>query len=147
MADYSGPESMSRNSSRFSSTTSAERWVDGGEKVIANLNREIAKIIGNIQNKGMREVVTLVRREAEIITPVKEGNLIGSYSTDVYKEGDKIIGEIKVGGGEESYAIYVHEMPDDYNFTKPGSGPKFLERPLFENTSKILEILKDSAKI
>lgn len=36
---------------------------------------------------------------------------------------------VKYGGGPAPYAPYVHEMPETYNFTKPGTGPKFLEKP------------------
>jgi hypothetical protein len=38
-------------------------------------------------------------------------------------------------------------MPEHYNYTTPGTGPKFLERAVKENMPTILQIIANRAKI
>jgi hypothetical protein len=56
------------------------------------------------------------------VVPVEEAELQRSSRVE------KIDGGYTVGYYKD-YALYVHEMPDTNNFTKPGTGPKFLQRP------------------
>lgn len=46
-----------------------------------------------------------------------------------------------------NYAIWVHEMEGDINWTKPGSGPKWFEKSLKKNKNAILLAIGTSAKI
>jgi hypothetical protein len=39
---------------------------------------------------------------------------------------------IAYGGPSADYALFVHEAPQELNWTLPGTGPKFLERPAKE---------------
>ena len=50
-------------------------------------------------------------------------------------------------GFSAKYAIHVHEMPTSYNFTREGSGPKFLENALDRNILEILYNISKEAKI
>lgn len=118
-----------------------ESFIKGRDRVLSNLNKEIAKIEGNITEKGMWKSILLVEREAKIETPVRTGNLINSYSREVRKEHEQIIGEIK---NNAAYALIVHETPAHYR--KPGSKWKFLEDPLKKNSQRILDILANSAR-
>ena len=56
---------------------------------------------------------------------------------------DNIVGTI---GFSAAYAPFVHEMVDA-NFKKPGAQAKFLETPLKELSGKILQIIRDNAKV
>lgn len=48
-------------------------------------------------------------------------------------------GEISVElGFDVEYAAAVHEMPSNYKFTLPGSGPKYLESKLIKNKEKYM---------
>jgi len=55
-------------------------------------------------------------------------------------------------GFTANYAIFVHEMTDEntgkkINWKRPGSGAKFFEKALYRNKEKILQIMRDNAKI
>lgn len=146
-------------------STSYERYVKGTEEVLKNLNRELANIKGRISRTGMRAVLTDLEGEAMDITPVgpsieaKEqifretgrrvyhigtGNLKNSYSTYIYEAFGAIIGVLV---NNALYALFVHEFPETYHFTTPGTGPKFVEKPLYKNQGKYLNMLRRSAEI
>jgi hypothetical protein len=44
-------------------------------------------------------------------------------------------------GFSANYAAFVHEMGDDVNWSRPGSGGKFFEKALDRNKNKILQIV------
>jgi hypothetical protein len=74
--------------------------------------------------------------EAIKITPVAKkhgGTLRGSRYVSPPRKGDKSP-EVDLGFGTK-YAIYVHEMDENVNWSRPGSGPKFLERPMLSAKS------------
>lgn len=116
----------------------------GADKMLRRFNREVQQIKGRTR-QGMRAAALLVRRESQKICPVDTGNLRGSAYTEVYDN-------LRKGPGAEIgytayYAPYVHEMPEDFNFKRPGSGPKFLERALLENTERIKTIITSHTKV
>ena len=77
------------------------------------------------------EEVMTVSKE---IVPVDTGALMNSGKVMPLEEDGDIV-TVTLGYGDESvgYAIYVHEDLDPgVHWTRPGSGPKFLETPLKE---------------
>jgi len=50
-------------------------------------------------------------------------------------------------GYSANYAVWVHEMLESTNWTRPGSGPKWFERNLKRNKDIILKIIGENAKI
>lgn len=131
-------------------TTSAERYISGTEALLNNLNKEIGKIEGRISKRGMWAVLLLLKRESMKLTPVRTGNLRGSYSTFVYSGYYGVEGYLV---NNASYALFVHEMAEYtrqgvyVNWRSPGTGPKFVERALRNNYKRVLQILTDSARI
>ena len=103
-----------------------------------NLNREIGKIEGDI-SRGLKAAMIFIIGEAIEITPKEHGVLRGSAFNSV--EGQKA----RVGF-TAIYAPFVHEMPTTNNFTTPDTGPKFLQRAIFENTKTIINIIKRRAQ-
>ena len=103
-----------------------------------NLNREINKIEGDI-SRGLKAAMIFIIGEAIPMTPKEHGVLRGSAFTSVAKNKARV-------GFTAKYAPFVHEMPDTNNFTTPHTGPKFLERAIFENTRTIINIIKRRAK-
>jgi hypothetical protein len=51
-----------------------------------------------------------------------------------------------IAGYSANYAMYVHENLGA-NFKRPGAGPKWLEASIKRNKAKIIEIVKNTAKI
>ncbi len=117
--------------------------VTGLDNVLKNLNSEIKKIQGRTF-KGMRKVGLFVQGESQEITPVEFSPLINSAFSDTEKLGPRFVTRV---GYTIKYAPFVHEMPETNNFTKPGTGPKFLERAVRNNQNQILNIIKTEADV
>jgi hypothetical protein len=53
---------------------------------------------------------------------------------------------IGYGGAAAAYALPVHEMPETNRFSRPGTGPKYLERPLNEARRGFLQAVVEYAQ-
>jgi len=115
----------------------------GLEEITKNLNAEIKKIQGRTF-KGMRKVGLFIQGEAQEITPVEFSPLINSAFTGTEQLGARFVTRV---GYTIKYAPFVHEMPESNKFTKPGTGPKFLEKAVRNNQNQILNIIKSEADI
>lgn len=112
--------------------------ISGMDRVLRNLNREVA----GIQNRtrgGLREAALVVRRRSQELTPVHTGHLKASAYTEVFDTSQGPAAEIGYMAG---YAIYVHEIDKNYRVGQW----KFLETALKEKAQKILEIIKKRAR-
>ena len=91
--------------------------------------------------RGLIKCQTVLVREAMPITPLKSGNLRGSYNMPIPTE---VLPGVVVATVENTaeYAHRVHEMPEETRWTTKGTGPKFLERPLFENVNEFMELIR-----
>lgn len=116
--------------------------IKGKRDVLKNLNRAIIKIGGNT-TKGMLAAGLFVEGESNEIVPQRDGFLINSSFTSVGKIAKRIIARV---GYTKKYAPFVHEMPETNNFTKPGTGPKFLWKAVTKNSRQILQIIRARAK-
>ena len=60
--------------------------------------------------------------------------------------GDEV--KVTLGYGDDAvgYALYVHENMHAVNWTRPGSGPKYLEAPLKERQDKLPGRIKEAVK-
>lgn len=116
--------------------------IKGQKDVLKNLNRAIQKIEGNTA-KGMLAAGLFVEGESNEIAPHDKGVLIGSSFTSLGTFLKKIFVRVGYTAG---YGPFVHEMPESNNFTKPGTGPKFLWKAITQNTQKILRIIQARAK-
>lgn len=93
--------------------------------------------------RGLIKCQTVLVREAMPITPMSYGggNLRGSYNMPIPTE---VLPGVVVATVENTaeYAHRVHEMPEETRWTTEGTGPKFLERPLFENVNEFMELIR-----
>ena len=72
------------------------------------------------------------------LTPLRDGALRRSaYGILPRREKGGVVVEVGFDGRSAPYALFVHEMPTSTNWSEPGTGPKFLERP-FDELSKRL---------
>ena len=104
------------------------------------------------------------------VVPVDAGALIGTGQVTLPTEDGSGVIEVTVGYGDESvdYALYVHEelfnvgralayditthkrslvdasSGGPINWTRPGSGPKYLERPFNEQAPEVLGDVRDA---
>lgn len=118
--------------------------VKGLDNVMRNLNREIKAIEGR-SREGLLQAALFVESEAVPITPILTGTLRNSAFTDITAPGQTP--PIARVGYSAEYAAAVHEMPEEYNYTSPGTGPKFLQRAISENVQEILGIIRRAAHI
>ena len=111
--------------------------VYGVDRVLRNLNTEINKIKA-VSKQRLFACGLLIKNRSLKYTPIKTGNLRGSCDVIPDETSRGPVVYISYGA---YYAPYVHEMPESYNFTKPGTGPKFLERALVDEREKVLAYL------
>lgn len=129
--------------------------ISGIEKVMANLNKEAIKISGKTMAGCIRGGI-LVRRHMSTVSPtipIEFGNLEHSYFTQPFPSKNN---PTLLIGFTANYAMVVHErkkgspwgagVVGEVKWTKPGSGPKFLESALKSNEKEILQEMKNSVK-
>ena len=76
------------------------------------------------------------------VTPKDEGDLRDSwYVSKPFKR----IGFSEVGFGAK-HAPYVHEMPSDVNWSEPGTGNKFIEKPFSARRGRMAKEIAREAK-
>jgi hypothetical protein len=126
--------------------------LDAIRKDIERMGDQIVEKANKAIYRGAERASTKAKATFAPISPpgTEQGELRASIHVE--KEGDAIA---LVAGGPS--APYAHEVHEDFvwhkknvgkgflniNWTKPGSGPKFLERPAIEEAEKIGEELKD----
>ena len=119
--------------------------INGTDIVIRNLQNEIKKIEG-LSMEGLIKSAAIIRRDmdkTEPKIPVDTGNLRSSwFATPFYFRKSPAVRM----GFTARYAIWVHEMVGA-NFNRTGSGAKFFESAINRNKDKILEIIRNTAKI
>lgn len=123
----------------------------GLDKVLRNLEKE-KEDMNNKSYIAVRKAAEFVLDKAIPLTPMSplgsktSGNLRRSGKTKVVNRNGEKVGIITFGGGEVSYALRIHEAPSNWNWSEPGTGPKYLERPLRENVDKVKKIISTELK-
>lgn len=141
-------------------------YLRGLDNVVANLNKEIRAIEGR-SLAGMLKAAAFIRKRMDEVPPkipigptagqvaewkkqgyyreVGTGNLRASW----FAHGLRLsIGPAVILGFSANYAAYVHEMiGGNVRWTRPGSGPKFLQAVLRRDQGQILKIIHQEAKI
>jgi len=127
----------------------AAGFLSGMVKVTANLTREIAAMKGRSVT-GMASALSFVRHASTDKVPWKTGNLAGSVHTKVLKQPSGPVGAIWYTA---EYAAIVHEINKhwktgtQFQYSKSGTGWKFLEHAISENHAVILDLLRKHSKI
>ena len=125
------------------------------KNVTRGLNKQIAKIQGATE-MGVRMAVEYLRNNTETIPPlvpvsndIKEKHLRETWYCDVKREG---LTTLKAEFGYTApYAFYVHEMTappyGDVQWTRPGSGSKWLEKAIQRDKPAMLGIIKENINL
>ena len=75
----------------------------------------------------------VIMGKAKAITPHDTGTLMTSGFVEEPKISNQhTVVTLGFGGAASSYAVIVHEDLTPKNWTEPGTGPKYLERPILE---------------
>lgn len=124
--------------------------IRGLKEVEANLNREI-RGIKNRSRKGLINAAITVRRDMDRTEPLvpigRTGNLHASWFTAPLRT---LRGPALQIGFEANYAAAVHEMVDrgrHIDWSRPGSGPKYLEKALDRNKLEMLKDIQREARV
>ena len=112
--------------------------------VIRNLNNLTAQMEKKAE-KQIKKCCEDLLSKAVDITPMDTGELRKSGTTD-YDTATKT-GKVSFGGGAVDYAVAVHEMPNETNWSEPGTGNKFLEKPLKANSEKYLQSIAKAVEL
>ena len=114
--------------------------IKGLDNVIRNLNTAIKDIKGGT-HEGLVAAGVFIKGESQEIVPVDFGILSNSAFSQAVAPMKVVVGYTA------EYAPYTHEMPSSTNWTKPGTGNKFLEKAVKENIPQILKVIQKRAKI
>lgn len=85
-----------------------------------------------------------IMRASQQVVPRDTGVLAGSGTVgfpDV--RGSRITVQLGYGGAASAYALYIHEGQESWNWNVPGTGPKYLERPVLQAASGMARRLAD----
>lgn len=111
----------------------------GGKTTRSGGFARLAALVDTAVEKATYEAAQDVLSEADgnldgpgPLVPVDIGNLRNSgYATPPARVGDRVEVEVGYGGPAAPYAATVHERVEEgINWSRPGSGPKFLENAL-----------------
>ncbi|WP_217506271.1 HK97 gp10 family phage protein, partial [Paenibacillus xylanilyticus] len=103
--------------------------------------------------RGVKKAAEELGNESDRLAPKKKEALRQSQRIDVEtKSGLRITATVSYSatrpmksGYQFNYALYLHEVAD-FDPTTPGTGPKFLERPLKARSRRFLKIIADEVK-
>lgn len=105
----------------------------GMQRLMANLNR-LERDAPKAMARAVRDVALDVQGRAQMKAPVDTGHLRESASTEVERNGGRIVATVGFNatakGGKVSYALVQHERTD-YNHPLGGEA-KYLEKALNE---------------
>lgn len=118
---------------------------------VGRLSANFESLVKRIERIADESIVELEKDlHQEIIdgTPQDTGQLVNSYKVtrndrklvDNVVEYTLSFGPVK-GDHGENYAALVHEWPEQKNWTKPGTGPKFLQKPVYSRAKELIGIL------
>ncbi|PIH58281.1 MULTISPECIES: HK97 gp10 family phage protein [unclassified Paenibacillus] len=103
--------------------------------------------------RGVNKAAEELGEEADKLAPKKKGKLRQSRRVEVEtKTGLRITATVSYSavrpmksGYPFNYALFLHEVAD-FDPTTPGTGPKFLERPLKAKSRRFIKTIADEVK-
>ena len=125
------------------------RYVHGLEAVLARIHKEMMAVRGRTY-KGMFKAMKFLENEMDTVNPVVPiSNLKKLHMRETwFIEGNPDpINPTVWGGYTAKYAEIVHENIGAVNWTRPGSGPKWLQIHWDRNRTEMLMIVAQNARI
>ncbi len=92
-----------------------------------------AKALDDMVASALFQAGQELKNKAVPLTPMDTGALRRSlYATLPKQKGKQIVVEVGADGRSAPYALAVHEKTGSVNWSEPGTGAKYLERPFNE---------------
>ena len=116
----------------------------GIKNVLANFDR----LIDNIEKKtksAIYECSVNLLTESNKETPIDKGDLRKSGKVTMTIDSKGPLGKVSYGDARVDYAAKVHEVKAK-NYTEPGTGWKYLEKPLKRNAIKYKNYIQSEIK-
>ena len=121
------------------------------EDVLKNFDREI-KQMSTAGEKAVYEVAADLLNKAVELCPIsplgterkdgtKSGDLRKSGKNKMIRRGNRPTAQVSFGDGKVDYAAAVHEVQKG-NYSEPGTGWKYLERPLKQNEKRYINYIR-----
>ncbi len=123
---------------------------------INDINRNFAMLKKKIAIKieqAIKETGQNLLDETVQVTPMSplgtetSGDLRKSGKLDIEKSGKNTEAVVTFGGGKVDYALRVHEMPNNTNWSESGTGNKYLEKTVDDNRKKYLKHIADKIRL
>lgn len=102
----------------------------------------VSKLTEKETIKELEDIGHDLKRKSQDVVPYREGDLEASAYVNRFWENGNPYVEV---GYRAPYALRLHEELFD-NYTTPGTGPKFLERPYLANKGRYAEQLKSAGR-
>lgn len=122
------------------------KYVEGLDQVLYRINKELSLVKGRTA-KGLVAAMKHLEEEMDTVQPLVP------IDTKFMRESWYIFpaigpgGPIVTAGYTAYYAPYVHEKVDAINWTRPGSGPKWLQIHYERNRRQMFLIVAQHASI
>lgn len=109
----------------------------GVRRSLLNTKDKFFKDLDEVMDKTVKDIANMVWELSDQYVPEDDGDLrLSAQITPPEKKGNTYSSLVTYGNDTVNYAYFVHEnMPQAYpdkNYTRPGSGPKYLERAVDE---------------
>lgn len=112
----------------------------GIDKVMATYGKAPEVTLAAVKQSIFQITNEVFRKSRDQLVPVRDNPLRDSGGISFKNEATSVTGEITYN---TPYAVFVHENTDpSINYTKAGTGPKYLEIPTMEMAEKLPETFK-----
>lgn len=122
------------------------RYVIGLENVLSNIQREMMAVRGRTY-KGMVAAMKFLENEMDTVNPVVPIDTKHMRDSWFISGTPHPTNPIVWAGYTASYAPIVHENVGPVNWTRPGSGPKWLQIHWDRNQREMVAIVARHARI
>lgn len=112
--------------------------LEGRRRLAAKLSESVRRTDAGV-NRAVAEAGEDLLAKTLPVTPLLTGELRQSGFVD-HAPGEAVV------GFSAPHALYVHEMPAHYNFTTPGTGPKYLQNTFSRERSRYVRHIQQAAR-
>lgn len=117
------------------------------DKIISSLEKLPETLRVDVVMQEMNAWAEVIMPQIRRLTPLDPRPVGGGLRSSLYvKHADR--GELTVtfgaGGPSASYAVIVHEnLSPSVRWSTPGTGPKYIELPVFQNMPKLGKMIEE----